>query len=444
MVTMMKNKHKSVDVNLIKNQSRLEVILDGIQDVIYISDPETYELLYVNNAFQDSWGEVQKGKKCYQVLQDREDPCPFCTNHLIFGEHLGQTHVWEFQNQVTGRHYRCADRAVRWLDERWVRFEIAADITSRVQAEQALKKSEQRYRNFLDNFHGIAFQSHLDYTPIFFEGDVEQITGYRAQDFTAGKPRWDEIIHPGDRERLYRDYPPEIFQEMGNGVEREYRIIDQAGAVRWVRDTIQAIEEDGELILQGSIFDISRQKEAERELKESEASYRALAEASPEMIFMIDRQDRVMYLNPAAAEMFRVNPEDMIGTPRLELFPPQVAENQARGLEYVLSTGEKVHAESQVSFPKGDMWLSTWLVPIREGDQIQAVLGISQDITRRHQAGVELENKITELERFNRMAVDREMRMLELKREVNQLLLDRGEKARYSLPQQAPDAKVEN
>ena len=86
-------------------------------------------MLYVNGAFRKIWGEDVIGKKCHQVLQNRDDPCPFCTNDKIFGEYLGKTYIWEFQNEITQQWFRCADKAITWSDGRNVRLEIATDIT---------------------------------------------------------------------------------------------------------------------------------------------------------------------------------------------------------------------------------------------------------------------------------------------------------------------------
>ncbi len=126
------------------DRNRLLSILDGIDDVIYVADPETYELLHVNEVFKSSWGEDVIGKKCYKINQNRDDPCPFCTNSLIFGEYLGRSYVWEIQNKVNGRWYRCSDKAIRWIDGRMVRFEIAADITKEKLLESELKESNKQ------------------------------------------------------------------------------------------------------------------------------------------------------------------------------------------------------------------------------------------------------------------------------------------------------------
>ena len=123
-----------------KERKRLLSLMDGIDDVIYVSDPESYELLHVNEAFKSNWGGDINGKKCYKVLQNRDAPCPFCTNDRIFGDMLGQSHVWEFQNEVNQHWYRCSDKAIQWVDGRMVRFEIAADITSLKLLEDELKQ----------------------------------------------------------------------------------------------------------------------------------------------------------------------------------------------------------------------------------------------------------------------------------------------------------------
>ena len=102
-----------------------------MDEIIYIADPDTYELVFVNQAFKHNWGDGKDviGKKCYAVIQGRERPCPFCTNDIIFKNKREQTHVWEFQNEATGRWFRCTDKVIRWVDGRKLRFELAADIT---------------------------------------------------------------------------------------------------------------------------------------------------------------------------------------------------------------------------------------------------------------------------------------------------------------------------
>ena len=113
-------------------------IFDEIDAPVYVADPETYEILYANKAIKRFFGKKLVGKKCYQAFQNLDKPCPFCTNKYIFGENLGKTYIWDFQNKCNGRWYHCIDRAIKWHDGRYVRFEIAIDITDRKRFEERL------------------------------------------------------------------------------------------------------------------------------------------------------------------------------------------------------------------------------------------------------------------------------------------------------------------
>ena len=66
----------------------------------------------------------------------------------------------------------------------------ASENIDQEQLLATLRESEKRYRSFIENFQGIAYEADVKtWTPIFFHGAVEEITGYRDEDFTAGKPR---------------------------------------------------------------------------------------------------------------------------------------------------------------------------------------------------------------------------------------------------------------
>jgi PAS domain S-box-containing protein len=135
--------HLETEHRLKQEQQQLITLFEGTDDVIYVADPRTYELLYVNSAFRRLLGDQVIGRDCFKVLQDRDSPCPFCTNPIIFGEKLGQTHVWEFQNEITKRWFRCADKAIRWSDGRMVRYEVATDVTAEKQMQQERRQLDK-------------------------------------------------------------------------------------------------------------------------------------------------------------------------------------------------------------------------------------------------------------------------------------------------------------
>lgn len=107
----------------------LDTMLDGLSELIYVSDPVTYELLYLNKAGREIYGaEAADGNRlCYEVLQGRTEPCPFCTNQKLSHETF---YEWEFTSPIRNRHYLLRDRLVKW-NGRCARLEIAFDVTDR-------------------------------------------------------------------------------------------------------------------------------------------------------------------------------------------------------------------------------------------------------------------------------------------------------------------------
>ena len=144
--------------------------------------------------------------------------------------------------------------------------------------------------------------------------------------------------------------------------------------------------------------------ERTRALSESEERYRILAETSPDMIFVIDRNDCVQFVNERAASQFGKTPEQVTGKKRSELFPPAIAETQALNIQQVLKTGRMLSSESPITFPEGQIWLDTQLVALRnQVGEITSVMGISRDISERKHTEArilrlnsELEEKVAE------------------------------------------------
>ncbi len=148
---------KQADEELEKTHGQLLSILEAFDQPAYVCDPVTYEILFVNSPLKKKYGNEILGKKCYSAFQNLYEPCSFCTNDLIFGENLGQTHIWEFQNNIDNRWYRCIDKAIKWPDGRMVRFEIAIDIHEQKISEQVLQESEKKYRAYIDNSPQLIF-----------------------------------------------------------------------------------------------------------------------------------------------------------------------------------------------------------------------------------------------------------------------------------------------
>ncbi len=120
-------------------RAQLLSIFDSISEIIYVSDPKTHEIVYVNRVLRDAFKKNLVGGICYREFQGLESPCEFCTNEIILKE-KGKAYEWEYHNPILNRDYMIVDKIIKWPDGRDVRFELAVDITERKRAEEEKRK----------------------------------------------------------------------------------------------------------------------------------------------------------------------------------------------------------------------------------------------------------------------------------------------------------------
>jgi PAS domain S-box-containing protein len=137
--------------------------------------------------------------------------------------------------------------------------------------------------------------------------------------------------------------------------------------------------------------DVTAQKQAEGALRVSEERYRILAEASQDVTYVIGRDDTVLYVNNIAADMFRKEPEEIIGRKRTDFFTKEINEQHRRLLDAVYTTGEPSEFEGPIRRGGKKTWQLNRLAPLKnKSGETYAVLGVSRDITDRKRIEDEL------------------------------------------------------
>lgn len=110
-----------------ENMKKIWEFFDNMNEYVYVSDADSYELLYMNKKLLEMHGfhSLQEiaGKKCYEVLQNSSRPCAFCTNHELSTQKFKE---WGYYNPILGKHLALKDTLI--MDgERRCRFELALD-----------------------------------------------------------------------------------------------------------------------------------------------------------------------------------------------------------------------------------------------------------------------------------------------------------------------------
>ncbi len=135
--------------------------------------------------------------------------------------------------------------------------------------------------------------------------------------------------------------------------------------------------------------------ESNLELKKSEEHYRILAENAQDMIFIINKDLMVDYVNQSSLKYLKLNKEEIIGKPVRDVFTNQAFDGQIRSLQNVFNTGNPMRVKSPFIFPDCKMWLDTRLKPLMNNEgKIYAVMGISREITENIQEKKKIEKVI--------------------------------------------------
>jgi two-component system cell cycle sensor histidine kinase/response regulator CckA len=122
-----------------------------------------------------------------------------------------------------------------------------------------------------------------------------------------------------------------------------------------------------------------------------EARFASLVEAFPDMVFLLDREEHVLYLNAAAARTLGGRPEEFVGRDQADLFPAATGRQHSLSLAEIFRTGESFRSEAPHEMGGRTIWIETHLAPILDAHAtVRSVLGVARDITERRHAEAEL------------------------------------------------------
>jgi len=285
------------------------------------------------------------------------------------------------------------------------------DITSRKQAEEALRLSEERYRNlssvlwdYACSYHYLngSYEAQLEWVV----GAFEEITGHSIEEalknFSLGTP-----IHPNDQ-GIFRQRQEKLHS--GQDDISEFRIINKRGEVRWLRSygrpewdaTRQAVTR-----VYIGVQDITERKNIEVELAEERNRLRTLIDTLPDFIYIKDMQHRFLLTNIAHARARGcASPDELIGKSDFDFFPHDMAERFQDEETEIFRTGQPLLDYEQPSKGNagGFVWALSNKVPIRNVQgELTGLVGITRDITERKQQAQALEIALKRAEEANRL-----------------------------------------
>ena len=175
--SIMEGVQESTIVDLHADDKNLELLMEAMEELIYVSDLETHELLYMNPAACSMTGVYDyKGQKCYKVLQGMNEPCEFCNNACLKSDEFM---VWEKENDFWKRHFLRKDKLISW-NGRPARMEVAMDVTERENVTRKVKEKLDFAESVLDSAKVLAQEIDMDKA-------VEQILAFTGEFYQADR-----------------------------------------------------------------------------------------------------------------------------------------------------------------------------------------------------------------------------------------------------------------
>ena len=252
-----------------KNEERFRIAAEQTGQVISDFKLETGEIEWAG-AIKEVTGYDPEEFKMFNVSVWLENVHPDDRTRML--ETLRKSFEKKEKFKMEFR-FRKKDGSYIYIEERvaWLKDEngqshraigVMDDVTEWKRAVEKIQVSERKYRSFIQNFQGIAFQIDENLNLTFVHGAVEKITGYTEEEFIS-EINWQGIIYPEDRPIIFKEKkiqsPYNSYREIG------FRIIRKDGRIRWVSVIYQKFKgrEENQNYYQGIIYDVTEKKETE-------------------------------------------------------------------------------------------------------------------------------------------------------------------------------------
>jgi PAS domain S-box-containing protein len=190
---------------------------------------------------------------------------------------------------------------------------LKKEIEERKKVEEALQKSEEKYRAVADYTYDWETWIDPDGKFIYVSPSCERITGYSAEEFINQPSLFLKIVNTDDR-ALLKKHLDELPLGKTN-YYKEFRITTRSGKECWIEHISQPVfSSDGKLLGQrASNRDITARKHAEKALKESEEQFRFLFETMPQGVVIQDAESNIIAANKAACDILGLTRDQILG-----------------------------------------------------------------------------------------------------------------------------------
>ena len=361
-----------------ESEERYRALVEQSLDGIFLVEPETKRIIEANPAYQRLLGYTADELASLTLhdvaatdreIVDENISRILSTGHSVLGERwhrrqdgsLVDVEVSVSLISYSGKKVLCA---------------VVRDISTRKQAEEAVRRSEERYRELFENANDIIYTHDLTGNFTSLNRTGERVTGYTRDE--AARMNIGQVVAP---EHLGRAREM-IARKQSDDVSTVYEldIVAKDGRRVTLEVSSRLIYERGVPVgVQGIARDVTERKRIAAELQASEAEMRALFAAMPDVILVLDSEGRYLKVAPTNPKLLYRPTDELVGKRLHEVFPRAQADLFLGHIRRSLETGLPVNIEYGLTIEGVEYWFEGTVSPMPE----DLVVWVARDITER-------------------------------------------------------------
>lgn len=415
----------------------LQTIFNATSEAIFVHDATSHEFIHANKPAEKFYGKTKEELLSCSVSDLSITEAGYTTERaaILWEKTLKegpQTSEWlaKAANE-TPLWVEISMNAVVIEDQNCI-VVVVRNIDKRKKTENALAKSEERFKLAMEACKDGIWDWDLANNEIYYSPGYAAMIGYTEYEVNEYIDFWESHIHPDDREKVMTANLC-CIENLTEYFTTEFRMKAKDGTWHWILGRGKAVKREPSgraLRMVGTHTDITKTHSDAQAMN-------AFFEQSMNLHIIADLDGIIECINESWEKIFQYKRDELEGSPFINLVHPDDIEATLTQME-MLKHGKAVdYFENRYKCKDGSYRTLAWSATA--STQEQRIYATANDISERKETQQKLLEQFHETERFNKMAVDRELRMIELKKEVNKLNRDAGKKEPY-----APNSIGEN
>ncbi|BCL37649.1 hypothetical protein NSMS1_40960 [Nostoc sp. MS1] len=379
---------KLVQEALEKSEERFRFLAESIPQQVWIARPDGY-IEYVNQRtleYFDCKPEAILGWQWSQWIHPDDSPrCLAAWDHCVAtGEPLDLEFRW----------FRVKDQAYRWHLGRAVAlrnqqgniinwFGTNTDIDDRKRTEQALRDSEERFRNLVEASSDWVWEVDENLVYTYASPKIRDILGYEPEEILGRTPF--DLMTPTEVERIKMIVAPIYAAKQPLKCLENFNLHKDGYSVVLESSAVPVFDTTGKFCgYRGIDRDITFRKQVEKNLYQTQQQLQAILDNSSACIYVMDSQNRFVLINRRYEQLFHTTQAEIIGKSLYETWPHDIADGFAVNNRKVFTDGIAVEVEEIVNQEDGLHTYFSIKFPLKDQNGVTyGVCGISTDMTDR-------------------------------------------------------------